>query len=43
MPFPERPKGMWRSTYERWRKQGMEADRLANEAFLTRAEWLVVR
>ena len=43
MPFPAKPNGMWQRTYERLREKGLEADSLANEAFLIRAGWLVVR
>ena len=32
-PFPEKPKGMWRRTYECLREQACEAEMLADEVF----------
>jgi len=40
-PFPDRPKGLWHRTYDRLRGEAMEARRLADEAFITRAASLL--
>jgi hypothetical protein len=41
--FPKKPKGMWRRSYARMRKQAFEAEMLADEAFVIHAERLMAR
>jgi hypothetical protein len=42
-PFPRKPKGMWRQTYQRLREQAMEAEMAAEETFALSVGRLLAR
>jgi hypothetical protein len=42
-PFPQKPKGMWRRTYERLSERAFDAELRADQAFAQRAEQLLAR
>jgi hypothetical protein len=42
-PVPQKPKGMWRRTYERLRERAFEAEMLADEVFAVRVQRLLAR
>ncbi|MEI6724143.1 MAG: hypothetical protein WCO67_25555 [Betaproteobacteria bacterium] len=42
-PFPKRPKGMWRRTYQRLRERAFEAEIAAEDAFSDHVEQLMRR
>jgi hypothetical protein len=42
-PFPAKPKGMWRRTYERLREQACHVETRADAVFALRAQRLLAR
>jgi len=42
-PFPSKPKGMWRRTYDRLREQAFDAEMRIDETFSLQAERLLAR
>ena len=42
-PFPKKPQGMWRRTYQRLHERALEAEMAADEAFVLSAGRLLAR